>query len=109
MVFSQETGLCEDQSKVAGCEGYYNLEEKTDEVDREKLVEEIRKQLLKDLRIPLVQEKTEDFNQQNIAEGIRLLKDLGLSLNNRRARSTDYEGAFSAKTVPVSCVSFPLK
>merc|ERR1712179_669932 len=101
MVFNQETGLCEEQSKVVGCEGYYNLEEKTD-VDKEKIVEEVRKQLLKDLRIPFSTERTNDLNQQNIAEGIRLLKDLGISLNNRRARSTDFKAAHSSKTVPFS-------
>merc|ERR1711936_775140 len=101
MVFNQETGLCEEQSKVVGCEGYYNLEEKTD-VDKEKIVEEVRKQLLKDLRIPFSTERTNDLDQQNIAEGIRLLKDLGISLNNRRARSTDFKAAHSSKTVPFS-------
>merc|ERR1712179_104402 len=90
-----------EQSKVVGCEGYYNLEEKTD-VDKEKIVEEVRKQLLKDLRIPFSTERTNDLNQQNIAEGIRLLKDLGISLNNRRARSTDFKAAHSSKTVPFS-------
>jgi len=102
MVFNQETGLCEEQSKVVGCEGYYNLEEKTDDVDKDKIVEEVRKQLLKDLRIPFSTERTNDLNQQNIAEGIRLLKDLGISLNNRRARSTDFKAAHSSKTVPFS-------
>merc|ERR1712055_1272320 len=101
MVFNQETGLCEEQSKVVGCEGYYNLEEKTD-VDKEKIVEEVRKQLLKDLRIPFSTERTNDLNQQNIAEGIRLLKDLGISINNRRARSTDFKVAHSSRTVPFS-------
>merc|ERR1719228_3075480 len=101
MVFNQETGLCEEQSKVVGCEGYYNLE-KTDDVDKEKIVEEVREQLLKDLRIPFSTERTNDLNQQNIAEGIRLLKDLGISLNNRRARSTDFKAAHSSKTVPFS-------
>jgi len=102
MVFNQETGLCQEQSKVAGCEGYYSLEEKTDDINKEKIVEEVRKQLLEDLRIPFIAEKTNDFNKEKIAEGIRLLTDLGISLNNRRTRSTDFKAVLSTKTVSFS-------
>jgi len=45
-VFNPESGFCEDQDKVPGCEGFYP---ETQHLDREKLTEEIREELLKEL------------------------------------------------------------
>jgi len=61
LVFNAATGFCEEQSKVAGCEGYYSEEERIeDKFNKEEIVAEIRRQIL---------------------------KDLGLSINSRRGRS----------------------
>eukprot|EP00092_Neocalanus_flemingeri_P001937 GFUD01002068.1.p1 GENE.GFUD01002068.1~~GFUD01002068.1.p1 ORF type:complete len:370 (+),score=99.20 GFUD01002068.1:760-1869(+) len=46
-VFNPETGLCDDQENVPGCEGYYVKEEVVQE-DRDKIAHEIRKQLIKE-------------------------------------------------------------
>jgi len=45
-VFNPESGFCEPQDKVPGCQGFYPEKEK---VERDKLEEEIRKELLKEL------------------------------------------------------------
>jgi len=48
-VFNSGTGVCDAQENVPGCEGYYNNHVfKLDTVGREKIVEEIREQLIKE-------------------------------------------------------------
>ena len=65
-MFNAATGFCEEQSKVAGCEGYYSEEERIeDNFNQEEIVAEIRRQIL---------------------------KDLGLSINSRRVRSIKEKG-----------------
>lgn len=45
-VFNPESGFCEHQDKVPGCQGYYP---ETADLDRDKLTEEIREKLLEEL------------------------------------------------------------
>jgi len=52
LVFNPQTGFCDEQSNVPGCEGYYREEEKTDTIDRDKITNEIREQLLKEFGLP---------------------------------------------------------
>jgi len=48
-VFNSVTGLCDVQENVPGCEGYYNNQVfKLDTVGREKIVKEIREQLIRE-------------------------------------------------------------
>jgi len=48
-VFNSMTGLCDVQENVPGCEGYYNNQVFTlDTVGREKIVKEIREQLIRE-------------------------------------------------------------
>ena len=46
-VFNPESGLCEDQTVVPGCETFYK-EDKVSQEDREELAKEIREQLIKE-------------------------------------------------------------
>jgi len=46
-VFNPESGLCEDQAVVPGCETFYK-EEKVSQENREELAKEIREQLIKE-------------------------------------------------------------
>eukprot|EP00092_Neocalanus_flemingeri_P020104 GFUD01021765.1.p1 GENE.GFUD01021765.1~~GFUD01021765.1.p1 ORF type:complete len:1012 (+),score=236.64 GFUD01021765.1:51-3086(+) len=46
-VFNPETGVCDKQENVPGCEEYYVVD-KVDHEDRDKIVQEIREQLLKE-------------------------------------------------------------
>ena len=48
LVFNPRSGFCDDQDNVPGCEGYY-VEDEKDIAARDKLTEEIREQLLKEL------------------------------------------------------------
>ena len=45
-VFNPESGFCEHQDKVPGCQGFYP---DTPDLERDKLTQEIREQLLKEL------------------------------------------------------------
>jgi len=51
-VFNPESGFCDDQDNVPGCEGYYVMEVKNDSIDREKITNEIREKLLKEFGLP---------------------------------------------------------
>jgi len=51
-VFNPESGFCDDQENVPGCEGYYVIQEKEDIIDREKISNEIREKLLKEFGLP---------------------------------------------------------
>jgi len=51
-VFNPESGTCDDQDNVPGCEGYYVMEVKNDGIDREKITNEIREKLLKEFGLP---------------------------------------------------------
>ena len=45
-MFNPESGFCEPQRKVPGCQGFYP---ETERDERDQLEEEIRKELLKEL------------------------------------------------------------
>ena len=46
-VFNPESGFCEHQDKVPGCQGFYP--ELVPDLEKEKLTEQIREELLKEL------------------------------------------------------------
>ena len=46
-VFNPESGFCEHQDKVPGCRGFYP--ELVPDLEKEKLTEQIREELLKEL------------------------------------------------------------
>jgi len=45
-VFNPESGFCDDQENVPGCEGYY-VKEEVDLTERDKIAQEIREELIK--------------------------------------------------------------
>ena len=47
-VFNPESGFCEHQDKVPGCQGFYP-EVVVPDIEKEKLTEQIREELLKEL------------------------------------------------------------
>lgn len=52
-VFNPESGFCDDQENVPGCEDYY-VKEPVDSKERDKIANEIRKQLIKEFGLDRV-------------------------------------------------------